>query len=347
MTTPKRLARLVSPLDPVQGDATARVGGPRPLVRSDIRPSPRPRIALVVLALILGVLFAYPGSGLLLGWSSTVDGGIHRFHTVVWGVHTGLALSVGLLALLVRTEARVATAQQVGVAMTVMMTVFFASVVLPHFGAPGVGIDRAVFSISVLVLTGVILALHPRREEILTSGQAVSRPMATLGVVGLAVAAPYALDQIQIQLAVDLATDPHSAGGREHWTEMAIATLTLPLIALVAALRTRGFRLVAWTTGTGTVIFGAASALLPEQASSPGVAWGTAAMLGGILFVAVAEFETRRESPNPRGQCPTSGAAQGWHARVLLSRRHERCVVHPASDVEPVDRWQQADPASS
>jgi len=145
--------------------------------------------------------------------------------------------------------------------------------------------------------------------ELLASGRGISRPMAALGVVGLAVAAPYALDQIQIQLASDLATDPHSAGGREHRTEMAIAALSLPLIALVAALRARGFRLVACTAGIGAVVFGAASALLPEQASSPGVAWGTGAMVGGILFVAVAEFEARREFQRPRGQFPTTGTA--------------------------------------
>ena len=309
MTTPERLARPISIRDPLQDDATASGEAPVTSARSDIRASSRRRIALIVLCLIFGVGFTYPGSGLLLGWSSTVDGGIHRFHTVVWGIHTGLVLSLGLLALLVRTEQRVATAQQVGVAMAVMMTVFFASVVIPHVGEPGVGIDRVVFSIAVLVLTGVILALHPRRSEVLTRGRGISRPMAALGVVGLAVAAPYALGQIQIQLAVDLATDPHSAGGMEHWTEMAITALTLPLIALVAALRPRGFRLVAWTAGVGTIVFGVAAALLPGQASSPGVAWGTGAVVGGTLFIAVAEIEARRESTNTCRQVPTSGTA--------------------------------------
>jgi hypothetical protein len=270
----------------------------------------RRQIALVVLALLLAVLFAYPGSGLPLGWSSAEHGGIHRFHTVVWGIHTGLLLSGGLFALLLRTSERVASAQQVGVAMGVMMTVFFGSVVIPHVGEPAVGIDRLVFSIVVLVLTGVILALHPRRGELLATGRKVSRPMAAFGFIGLAVALPYALDQVQVQLATDLATDPHSAPGKEHWAEMATTALTLPLIALVAALRTRGFRLVAWTAGLGTMFFGAASALLPEHASSPGVAWGAAALLGGALFIAVAEIEARREGA-------TAGVTQpGGHHKV-------------------------------
>ena len=83
---------------------------------------------------------------------------------------------------------------------------------------------------------------------------------------------------------------------------MASAALTLPLIALIAALRTRGFRLVAWTAPIGTMVFGAASVLLPEQASSPSVAWGAVVLVGGALFIAVAEFDARRE-----------GAAAGRH----------------------------------
>jgi hypothetical protein len=259
------------------------------------------RIAFVVLALLLGILFIYPGSGLLSGWWSTEDGGIHRFHHVVWGMHTGLMLSVGLFALLVRTEERVATAQQVGVAMAVMMTVFFGAVVIPHFGEPGTEIDRVVFTIMILVLTGVILALHPRRGELFRRGQGLSKPMAAIGVIGLVVAIPYAIDHIQIQLAADLATDPHSAGARTHWDEMASATLTLPLVALVAALRTRGWRLVAWTAGIGAMVFGTASILLPQQASSPGVAWGTLILIGGALFIAVAEAENaRNQQPAPK-----------------------------------------------
>jgi hypothetical protein len=267
-------------------------------VRSRIRSTSKRQVTFVVLALLLALLFAYPGSLLLLGWSSTKDGGIHRFHEVVWGMHTGLMLSAGLLALLVRTEERVATAQQVGVTMAVMMTAFFGSVVIPHYGEPGIGIDRVVFTIMVLVLTGVVLALHPRRVELLRRGQRLSKPMAALGVIGLAVAVPYALDHIQIQLAADLATDPHSAGEGTHWDEMASAALTLPLIALVAARRTRGWRLVAWTAGIGTTIFGSASVLMPEQASSLGVAWGAVVLVGGGLFIVVAEIEARRRAPS-------------------------------------------------
>ena len=69
--------------------ATVGTDETRTSERAHERSTSTRRTALVVLALVLAALFAYPGSGLLLGWSSTVDGGIHRFHTVVWGVHTG------------------------------------------------------------------------------------------------------------------------------------------------------------------------------------------------------------------------------------------------------------------
>jgi hypothetical protein len=80
--------------------------------------------------------------------------------------------------------------------------------------------------------------------------------MAAIGVVGLV---------IQIQVAADLATDPHSAGAKTHWDEMASATLTLALVALVAALRTRGWRLVAWTAGLGRDVFGTARSCCPTR----------------------------------------------------------------------------------
>jgi hypothetical protein len=59
----------------------------------------------------------------------------------------------------------------------------------------------------------------------------------------------------------------------------------------------------------GTPVAPWTAALLPEQASSPGGAWAIAAMLGGILFVAVAEIEARRDSQTPRGQFATPAAA--------------------------------------
>jgi hypothetical protein len=298
-------------------------------VRSNTRSTSRRRVALVVLALLLAVLFIYPGSGLLLGWWSTEDGGIHRFHHVVWGMHTGLMLSLGLFALLVRTGERVATAQQVGVAMAVMMTVFFGAVVIPHFGEPQIGIDRILFTIFILALAGVVLALHPRRRELFRRGQGLSKPMAAIGVVGLVIAVPYALDHIQIQVAADLATDLHSAGARTHWDEMASAALTLPLVALVAALRTRGWRLVAWTAGIGTMVFGTASLVLPDQASSPGVAWGAVVLIGGALFIAVAEIEASREAS---ARILANDDRCGQTMRPEERPRLERMVVQPCSD---------------
>lgn len=266
-------------------------------LRERITSTPSRRIVFTFLALLLAVLFAYPGLGLLFGWSSTEDGGIHRFHTIVWGIHTGLVLSVGYFALLFKPWRRVATAQQLGVAMALMMTVFFGSVVILHFGAPSTGIDRVVFSLLILVCTGVVLGLHPRRRELVRFGGGLSRPMAALSLIGLGLAVPYALEHIQIQIAVDVATDPHSTGGREHWAEMATTSLALPLVGLIAATRSRGWRLAAWTAGLGTMVFGTASIVMPTQASSPGVTWGVVVLVGGILFIAVAEIETRRMIP--------------------------------------------------
>ena len=96
---------------------------------------------------------------------------------------------------------------------------------------------------------------------------------------------PYALEHIQIQMIVDGTTLPHSAGGREHWDEMATTALALPLplVALVAPLHTQGWRLVALTSGIGPMVFGLAVVLMPAQASSPGLVWGAVALVSGRL----------------------------------------------------------------
>lgn len=209
-------------------------------------------------------------------------------------MHTGLILSAGVLALLSRTEKRVATAQQLIVAAVITLAVWYGSVVIPHFGESAPGFDQVVFGTLILIfIGGVVPALHPRRGELLSIEGRINRPMAAFAIIGFVVAAPYALDQIQIQLTADLATDPHS-GEQFHWNEMATTALTLPAIALVAAFGNHGWRLVAWTAGLGTMIFGTASILLPLQASSPGVAWGAMALIGGMLFILIAEIEIRR-----------------------------------------------------
>jgi hypothetical protein len=75
---------------------------------------------------------------------------------------------------------------------------------------------------------------------------------------------------------------------------MAALAIAILLVALLAAARTRGWRIPAWSAGMAAVVVGLASAIFPDQPGAAGRVWGTVAAAGGVLFIAVAEWEARR-----------------------------------------------------
>jgi hypothetical protein len=77
---------------------------------------------------------------------------------------------------------------------------------------------------------------------------------------------------------------------------MAIAVV---LTGLLAALQTRGWRIPAWCAGTAAIVFGLASFVFPTYLGSSGRAWGVLALIGGILFVVVAEARARSLPRDP------------------------------------------------
>jgi hypothetical protein len=70
--------------------------------------------------------------------------------------------------------------------------------------------------------------------------------------------------------------------------------VAIVLLGALAALRPTAFRLAAWVAGVALAIMGAASLLFTGYASALPDPWGWVALAGGIVFVAVAEWEVRR-----------------------------------------------------
>jgi len=91
--------------------------------------------------------------------------------------------------------------------------------------------------------------------------------------------------------ARDLVGPPHHVQ-RLSW--MAALAIAIVLVGLLAALRTRGWRIPAWSAGTAAAVFGLASIVFPDQRGAEGRGWGGVALAGGVLFIAVAELESRR-----------------------------------------------------
>ncbi|MGH9051683.1 MAG: hypothetical protein ACRDWX_01495 [Acidimicrobiia bacterium] len=235
------------------------------------------RIAYAVLAGLLGLAAGFVIGGFLaLAFGFT--GGMHAIHDVGWGVMTGLLFAVGLLVQVHRPEHKVAALQQAG---AVAAAFLFGMLALGSFD---------VFGVIWLVAVLLLVALHPARSEVFRIGKVSSRlvGLTVLGAIPLTV---FALGQLELQ-RLDIPGDEHAAD--MHYAGMFVMALALVLVGLVASGRAAGWRIAAWSAGLGTAVYGVASVIFTQHASSAGVGWGIAAILGGLAFIAVAESEARR-----------------------------------------------------
>jgi hypothetical protein len=94
------------------------------------------------------------------------------------------------------------------------------------------------------------------------------------------------------------ANDPHVE--EFHWIGMAVMAIGLVLMLVLASLRTQGWRIVAWLTGLGSIVYGAASIVFATYPgsdvpypSSEGSIWGVLAILWGAAAVILAERRVR------------------------------------------------------
>jgi hypothetical protein len=122
-----------------------------------------------------------------------------------------------------------------------------------------------------------------------------------MGVLALAGSVPlvwFGLTMARLQ-RTGLPADPHVKG--DHWANMAAMAFGLVITGLLASSRMRGWRLTAWCVGVGAAVYGLASIVFHRfpgttvpYPGSEGTGWGVAALIGGLAFAAVAEWEARR-----------------------------------------------------
>jgi hypothetical protein len=252
------------------------------------------RTSFVVLAALLAVFTGLVMGGLpaLLGtFETSAEQVIHRVHALHWHALMGVLLAVPLAWLAVRRT--VAPAQQVAIVIASFLVAAAAAQMLDP--------ALAVF----LVLTGLLLFLHPRRGELFQRGEGFS---ATLGALAAAVSVPslwYAWSEVQTHLAAPL-SDPHRGPPEAHYVSGAALAIAIPAVAWLVSQRTAGWRLPAWCAGLAMAMTGAVSIWLPGWVSSFGRLWGLAALVWGLAFIAAAELVSRRRgrSPSPRRPSP-------------------------------------------
>jgi MFS family permease len=247
--------------------------------------SRRRRVAFLILAGVLGVAVALPLFGwpsLVLGWFETGDRLAHRVHDLSYGIWAGILLAVGYLSQLRAPERRVAGFQQAALAL-----VGFA--LAGTLAGDGTAL---LFVLGFAVLTAILGWLHPAREHVLVRGEGPSMPLLVLALLAAVPLTVFAFDMAELQ-RTGIPSDTHVA--ERHWSTMATLALSIWLVAAQAALRTPGWRIPAWSAGLAAAVLGVASMVFPAYPGSLGRTWGLVALLGGVVFVALAEWTYRRE----------------------------------------------------
>ena len=141
------------------------------------------------------------------------------------------------------------------------------------------------------VFAVVLYLVHPDRAGLIRV-RSVSGPLLVLGVVALAVAGAFALQQTELQRNGNPALDPHTE--LHHYSGMAVMALVLAAGALAAATEGGGMRAIGWATGTGAALYGLASLAYPDHLGTVGTLWAILTLLWGCAVAAVTEYETRR-----------------------------------------------------
>ncbi len=240
------------------------------------------RVAFTVWAALLVLLFGVAFFGLTslaIGWFADLEGVAGPVTDIGYGALVGLILTVSLASQLRHPERRIAGLQQ-------------AALVVPSLAAGSLLANDSQNAEQLMLLVpalGVLWVLHPTRGALLRPPTRISPVLAAIALLGAIPLIAYAVGMGAA--AQELAGPPHHIQ-RLSW--MASLAVAIELTALLAALRTPGWRIAAWSAASSLIVFGATSVLFPAHPAAVGSAWGWGAIVGGLVFATVSELETRR-----------------------------------------------------
>lgn len=233
---------------------------------------------LVVVVVVFGLGF-FGLTSLVIGWFAGVEGVAGPVTDLGYGALIGIILTMGLAVQLHAPQSKIAGIQQA--ALVVPALLMGSAVALDS--------QDLVSALIVTVAVGSLLALHPARGEFLKKGGSISPTLLAITILGAIPLTAYALEMgAQAQ---DLKGPPHHV---QRLSTMAAMAFAIVLTGLLAAAKTRGWRIPSWSTGAAATVFGLASLVFPDSPGSPGQGWGMLAVAGGLLFIAAAEWEARR-----------------------------------------------------
>jgi hypothetical protein len=151
------------------------------------------------------------------------------------------------------------------------------------------------FTLPFIVLVGVLWALRPAGGQLVAPGR---RSPALLLLVLLSVVplVTYALGQAELQ-RIDRSSE-HAEF--LHWMETSFYAAAVLLLGFLGALRPSVYRLSAWSAGLALAVLGGGSLAFSGYASALDTAWAWAALVGSLIFLSVAEWESRKETRGVR-----------------------------------------------
>jgi hypothetical protein len=230
----------------------------------------------------------------IIAWLLAVSGVAFGLFTIVFGivgpdqeihaVHNAVVASL-LLVLTAPPMIAVARAPE----RAIRTLVILGALAVGGVAAMALALTPDPFILPVLVMIGVLWWLAPSRDGAVPLGRP-SVVMLAFVLAGAVLLVPYAIDHAGLQRADHVSA--HAAFF--HWVETSFTAVGIVLVGLVAGLRPRAFRMATWCAGLALAILGAASVVFAERASALASPWGWAALLGGVAFIAVGEWEASR-----------------------------------------------------
>ena len=167
--------------------------------------------------------------------------------------------------------------------------VVLAAVAVAGLAAMAMSMTLDPFTLPFVVLIGVLWAIVPDRAGAIPAGRP-SLVMLAMVVLGAGPLLTYAFGQAELQ-RTDLSSE-HAAFF--HWVEASFYAVAILLLGFLASLRPDSYRLATRMAGLALAILGAASAVLWQHASAIPAPWSWAALVGGLAFIAIGEWEARR-----------------------------------------------------
>ncbi|HSK90805.1 MAG TPA: hypothetical protein VK875_05795 [Euzebyales bacterium] len=168
-----------------------------------------------------------------------------------------------------------------------------ALVVLSVAGGLGGRVEPFLGPLVLLAAAAPLVVLHPDRRQLLASGAGGSKPLAVLAAVAAVPAAVYAAGMLDRARTAGPSCFLGQCALGDRYAEAAALAVAVAVVALLAAARTEGWRLPAWSAGAAAALLGVASLFFPGQVGALSPVWSVAAVMWGLALVLVGEYQQR------------------------------------------------------